>query len=163
MRRHAPWAVPALLLAAVAAPAAEKEPTPQEVRFFETRVRPLLADNCLSCHGEKKQRGDLRLDSRATLLAGGARGPAVEPGQPDKSLLVAAVRYEHEKVKMPPKQKLTDQQVADLVEWVKMGAPWPGGDKADTSTVRRGEFKITDKDRAHWASQPITRPNVPAV
>jgi mono/diheme cytochrome c family protein len=163
MRRHAAWALPALLLAAVPAPAAEKEPMPQEVRFFETKVRPLLADNCFSCHGEKKQKGGLRLDSRAALLAGGDRGPAVEPGLPDKSLLVSAVRYEHEKVKMPPRQKLTDQQIADLVEWVRMGAPWPGGDKADTSTVRRGEFKITDKDRAHWAFQPVTRPAIPDV
>src|SRR5687768_6334425 len=100
-------------------------PAPEQVRFFETSIRPLLAEHCYQCHGTEKQRSDLRLDSREALTKGGASGePAVVPGQPDKSLLIQAVRHQGE-LQMPPKQKLTERQVADLTRWVRMGAPYP--------------------------------------
>src|SRR6516225_6934294 len=65
-------------------PAAAKEDSfpPEAVEFFETRVRPVLAESCVKCHGEKKQSSELRLDSRQAVLAGGANGPALVPGQP---------------------------------------------------------------------------------
>src|SRR5262245_40416685 len=81
----APAAAPAGRPAPVSAPAAE---------FFEKHVRPVLVEHCHSCHGPKKRRGGLRLDSRAGLLKGGDSGAAVVPGQPEKSLLVRAVRHE---------------------------------------------------------------------
>src|SRR5215207_1574251 len=74
-------------------------PMPEQVRFFETRVRPVLAEHCYRCHGPDKRRGGLRLDSRALLLQGGDTGPAAVPGRPDKSLLVAAIN--HGDLKMP--------------------------------------------------------------
>src|SRR5262245_26899218 len=138
-------------------------PDPAAFQFFEQKVRPLLTENCFECHSAKKQRGGLRLDSLASALTGGDQGPALVPGQPDKSLLIKAVRHEDRELKMPPSKKLTREQVADLTRWVKMGAPWPGADASAGSTTRKGEFRITDKDRAHWAFQPVKRPDVPAV
>ncbi len=139
-----------------------KAPSPAAVAFFESKVRPVLAENCFQCHGAKKQRGGLRLDSRGAILEGGDLGPAVVPGDPGKSLLVKAIGHGGD-LKMPPTKKLPAQQIADLTQWVKIGAPWPGEDKHVASTTRRGEFKITDKDRSHWAFQPVQRPTVPAV
>jgi mono/diheme cytochrome c family protein len=95
-----------------------------EKEFFETRIRPVLETNCLLCHGGAKIRGGLEVTSRASLLKGGEHGPAVVPGAPDKSLLIRVVRY-NGKVRMPPRGKLDERQIADLVDWVKRGAPWP--------------------------------------
>ena len=88
--------------------------------FFENRIRPLLAQSCFACH-TNSQMGGLRLDSRADILKGGASGPALVPGDPDKSLLVNSIR----EGKMPKSGHLQDQQIADLVKWVKDGAYWP--------------------------------------
>ena len=70
--------------------------------FFEMRIRPLLAEHCYSCHGEEKQKGHLRLDSRAAMLKGGESGPAIVPGQPGQSRLMEAVRYQNPDLQMPP-------------------------------------------------------------
>jgi hypothetical protein len=134
-----------------AEPEPSKPPSPEAIRFFETKVRPVLAENCFKCHGETKQRAGLRLDSRATLLTGGDRGPVIVPGQPEKSLLLKAVNQEDD-LKMPPKGgKLSAQQIADLTQWVKMGAPWPVADSKPAAAA------------AHWAFGPLQRPPVPAV
>src|SRR5437764_286578 len=127
----------------------EKKPSAAAIQFFETKIRPLLANNCFNCHGPKKQRGELRLDSRAAMLEGGARGPALVPGDPNKSLLIIAIRYDDKQLKMPEDKKLPKEHIADLTQWVKMGAPWPGEEKVVGSPTRKGEFKLTDKDRAH--------------
>ena len=167
MLRRSPstLALAALLatLASRVAAAGEAAPSPEQVRFFEAQVRPILADHCLKCHGPAKSKAGLRLDSRAALLAGGDTGPAVVPGNPGESLLVAALRHEGDGPKMPPSKKLPDRMVADLTRWVEMGAPWPGEDGSAAPAPRKGEFKITDADRAHWAFRPIRRPAVPAV
>ncbi len=104
--------------------AADKQPTPEQVRFFETRVRPVLAEHCYDCHGAKKQRSDLRLDSAAAMKEGGASGEPLV-GEPSKSRLLKSVRHEDGVAPMPPKKKLTDAQLADLTRWVGMGAPYP--------------------------------------
>jgi hypothetical protein len=129
--------------------------------LFESKIRPLLADNCFKCHGDAKQRGGLRLDSRATLLTGGDQGPAIVPGKPELSLLISAVNYDGD-LKMPPTKKLSKEQIAHLTRWVRMGAPWPGDAQA-SAAARHEAFRITDKDRSHWAFQPIRRPPPPAV
>src|SRR5688572_7150510 len=99
--------------------------SPEQEQFFETQVRPLLAANCLECHGDIKQESGLRLDSRATALKGGDSGtPAVVPGKPDESLLIAAVKHTGD-YQMPPTGKLSDEQIAALSKWVEMGSPWP--------------------------------------
>jgi mono/diheme cytochrome c family protein len=154
-------ALAALLLGPVAAAhaAPEPAPTPEQLRFFETKVRPLFAEHCLKCHGPEKKRGGLRLDSRAAMLEGGDAGPAIEPGKPDQSLLIRAVRQADE-LKMPPDgKKLTDTQIALLTRWVVMGAPAP--DTAKPTRAARG--KITDEDRAWWAFQPVRQAPVPDV
>ncbi|HEY5313760.1 MAG TPA: DUF1553 domain-containing protein [Pirellulales bacterium] len=130
--------------------------TPQAAAaiFFEKEVRPLLAERCFKCHGENKQSGELRLDSRASILAGGDSGPAIVPGKPGESLLVEAIRYES--LEMPPKGKLSDAQVAILTRWVQLGAPWPGElSPGNGGRPARPQDKITDEDRRWWAFQPV--------
>jgi len=131
------------------------------LEFFERKVRPLLAEQCYSCHGAEKQKGQLRLDSPGAIRAGGEGGPVVLPSDPEKSRLIIAVGYQNADLKMPPKQRLTARQVADLTEWVKLGAPMPAGE-APVAAVRK-EFQITAKDRAHWAFQPVRKPAVPPI
>jgi hypothetical protein len=121
-------------------------------RFFETKIRPVLAGTCLRCHGAKKPRGGLRLDSRAALLKGGERGPAIIPGAPQKSLLIQAVRHTHDEIKMPPDKPLAPAVVADFVAWVQDGAAWP----KETGLLR------SPRTGGHWAFEPISKPEPPA-
>ena len=147
------------------APAGEtqKPLSPQALQFFEAKVRPVLVEHCFKCHGDvKKPKAGLRLDSRGAMLKGGDLGPVLVPGQPEKSLLVKAVTYDDQELKMPPSKKLAREEIAALTEWVKLGAPWPGPDTA-AIPVRQAEAQITDKDRSHWSFQPLKRPQVPAV
>jgi mono/diheme cytochrome c family protein len=138
-----------------AARAAVAPPTPEQVRFFEAKVRPLLVQHCHSCHGPKKASGGLRLDSAAGLHAGGDTGRLIDPTKPDDSLLLRAVR--HQGPKMPPKKKLPDADVRLLAQWVRQGAPWP----ADQPT--RSAVALTATDRAFWAFRPVREPALPAV
>src|SRR6184192_1655006 len=94
--------------------------TPEQADFFEKRIRPVLADNCFSCHGPKKQQAGLRLDSLSGLLKGTEDGPVVVKGQPEKSPLIKALRYRDEP-RMPPKEKLPAAVIDDFAAWVKMG------------------------------------------
>src|SRR6478735_3673455 len=122
-RRIPQFAVIALLcVPAVLRAAAD---VPSDTDFFESRIRPLFVDACVECHGPKKQKGELRLDSRAGWEKGGASGPVILPGKPDDSLLVTAVRYWDKDLQMPPKHALEAEEVNDLIEWVKLGAPDP--------------------------------------
>ena len=92
------------------------------MELFEKRVRPVLVERCLECHGEKKQKGGLRLDNAAAVRAGGGSGAALVPGQPEKSLLIKVISWSDPDLQMPPKNKLPDTEIAALTEWVKMGA-----------------------------------------
>ena len=89
------------------------------MEFFETKIRPVLAGTCLKCHGGEKTSNGLRVDSRDALLTGGERGPAIVPGDPDRSLLVEALGYGNDDLQMPPTGKLGESVVADFREWVK--------------------------------------------
>jgi cytochrome c553 len=109
-----------LLLAALARLAAQDDGA-----FFTASVQPILEARCFSCHGEKKQKGGLRLDSLAGALTGGDSGPAAVPGNLTKSLLIQAVRR-HGEVEMPPKEALPAGEVAVLERWVASGMVWPG-------------------------------------
>jgi hypothetical protein len=123
--------------------------------FFEARIRPLLAEHCIECHGPKEQSGQLRLDSREALLTGGEHGAAITPGDPAKSRLMAAVRREGE-LKMPPDKPLSQEQVAALTEWVKLGAPWP-------KSSPRIAIDPHDPASEHWAFQPVRNPEIPKI
>jgi mono/diheme cytochrome c family protein len=135
------------------------EPDPVAIKFFETKVRPILADNCFKCHGPAKQKGGLRLDSRGAALQGGENGPAVVPGRRDDSLLVEAIHYES--LEMPPAGKLDDAKIAILTRWVEMGAPWPTTEVSPAAAASGAKPRLSDEDRAYWAFQPIKRPEPP--
>ncbi len=141
-----------LVLSAAGLEAAGKaEIDPDQLRFFETKIRPVLADACYSCHSEDagKTKGGLAVDSRQALLLGGDSGAAIAPGNPRRSLLIQAVRWEDEDMRMPPKEKLSDEEIADLEKWVGMGAPDPRGGAAP---LPRTEIDI-EKAREFWAYQ----------
>lgn len=129
----------------------------EQVKLFESHVRPLLIESCLKCHGPDKQEGNLRLDSREALLKGGDSGPAIEAGHADKSLLVSAVK--HQELEMPPNKQLPDAQVATLVKWIENGAHWPAS--ASAGLEIRQQSALGDDDRDYWAFQPLARVDVP--
>src|SRR5688500_13227963 len=113
-----------LSLLVIDARAADRE----AVEFFESRVRPVLANHCYKCHSANsdKVKARMRRDSRDAMLKGGESGPALVPGKPDKSLLIKAVNHDPASdLEMPPKDKLSKSAIADLTAWVKLGAPWP--------------------------------------
>jgi hypothetical protein len=151
----------AALLQAASLSAATPEPSPDQVKFFEEKVRPILAENCYKCHGSDEQKGNLRLDLRAMALAGGESGEVIVPGRPDKSLLVEAVKWES--LEMPPSGKLSEQNIATLTEWIRLGAPMPKDHGATGIELRKNHGVITDEDRQWWAFQPIGRPAPPPV
>ncbi|MFN9372242.1 MAG: PSD1 and planctomycete cytochrome C domain-containing protein [Planctomycetaceae bacterium] len=130
--------------------------TPQDVEFFETKVRPLLVEHCHKCHGPGKQEGGLRLDSRAAVLKGGDSGAAVLPGKVDDSDLLAAIAYDGP-LKMPPAGPLPAEAQAILVDWVRRGVPW-GHDA--TTTARQSLAEIR---QSHWAFRPLVSPPVPTL
>ena len=141
--------------------AADTEPTPKQVAFFESKVRPILANNCYQCHSEKEQksRGGLHLDTREGVLHGGESGPAVVPGKPGASLLLKAVKHLDKKLRMPQKQpKLPPSQITILENWIKMGAPDPR--KRELPSLITRDIDI-EKGREFWAFQPVNKPAIP--
>jgi mono/diheme cytochrome c family protein len=125
--------------------------------YFENKIRPILATQCGSCHQEKAA-GGLSLLSRESVLKGGDSGPAIIPGDPEKSLLLIAV-HQTGSLKMPKGGKLSAEEVQALAEWVKMGAPWP----QSTVPVRTAGKQITDDMRKFWSFQPLKYPVIPEV
>src|SRR5262245_66296236 len=91
-----------------------------DAEFFESKVRPILAANCYSCHTDTAM-GELRLDSLEAVLKGGKSGQVVIPGKPEESVLIQAVQRTHARLKMPPTGPLAAADVDVLVEWVKRG------------------------------------------
>ncbi len=156
--RH-PLALVAVLLAG---PALGADPTPEQIEFFEKKVRPVLVEHCYSCHGEKKDKGALRLDTRDATLKGGDSGPALVPGKPEASLIVKAVTYKDANIQMPPKGKLPAEHIAALTEWVKMGAPDPRTGKT-TADNPYDIAKHLAAAKDHWSLQPVKSPAVPKV
>jgi len=108
------------------------------IQFFEDRIRPLLENNCYECHGFNKRKGDLQLKSREDALLGGGSGKAaIVPEDIEKSLLIEAVRHTNPDLQMPPKRKLEDREIADLEQWISIGAPWPNA--SDLAPVKSGK------------------------
>jgi cytochrome c553 len=150
-----------ILPAAAALPAAAQKPSDAEAEFFEKQVRPLLAGRCQKCHGGTKTKGGLKLTSRQDILAGGDSGPAAVVGRPDKSLLIRAIHHQGD-IKMPPKLKLPDREVAALTRWVEMGLPWPetrGGPPGASGA----QFHIREDQRKFWCFQPVRKTPPPPV
>jgi mono/diheme cytochrome c family protein len=148
-------------------------------KHFHDKVKPLLDSRCVSCHGPDKVKGALRLDSRAATLKGGDNGPAVIPGKPDDSLLLLAVMHVKSDLEMPPKEKLTTNDIAVLRRWIADGAPWPATptNEAASAPLKPGErlgdawhdprnpiVKIFGGQRLDlWSLQPVRRVEPPGV
>ena len=133
-------------------PLAAQELSPEERRFFEEKVRPVLHTKCLLCHNDTAKMSGLSLGRRESALQGGMRGPAVAPGDPENSLLVRAVRHNGD-LKMPPTGKLPQAEIDALTRWVEMGLPWQQADVTDAPKAGAG----------HWAFQAIEKPEPPRV
>lgn len=153
------WLSLGLLAVLATAAVGGEEPSAEAVEFFETRVRPVLVDRCIDCHGPTKQWSSFRMDSREALLAGGDYGDDVIPGKPEESLLVMAIRHnpdiEDLAMPPPPEKALDERQIADIVEWIKQGAAYP---KATTASADDEK-----KSGEHWAFQPLDSPEPPEV
>ncbi len=158
-----------MLLAAVLCAIARAGETPAgDADFFEKKIRPVLAEHCYKCHSAQatKLKGKLRLDSRAALLKGGDSGPAVVPGNLEKSLLIEAVLYGNQDLQMPPEYKLPDAAMSDLKAWVKAGASWPEDKNAPgdaTAAAPDNKLAYEKLRKEHWAYQPIARVEPPTV
>ena len=141
---------------------------------FEKSVRPLLAAKCWECHGSKQNKGGLRLDSADAMAKGGDAGPVIDPDKPEQSPLIAVIRYDGE-LKMPPKGKLTDPEIATLTQWVKAGATWPeltstpetqpksNASVTDLSGLKTPAPNSLETGKSFWAFQPIRDPSPPEV
>ncbi|MCH2103934.1 MAG: PSD1 and planctomycete cytochrome C domain-containing protein [Planctomycetes bacterium] len=143
------------------APWEDTEATPEEredAHFFEQSIRPLLAERCFECHGPEHPapKGDLRMTGRDAFLTGGLRGSALTPGAPEESLLIHAVRYTDSLLKMPPRDRLSSEEVALLEQWIRRGAPWPGGAAAREDS----EGVDVALGREWWSFKQIERPDV---
>jgi len=133
------------------------------MRFFENEVRPLLIKHCHDCHSEEsgKKKGGLLLDRKAGWQMGGDAGPAVIPGDLDASLFIKAIRYEDPQMQMPPKSRLSPEEVAVFEKWVAMGAPDPRDDALKTGSEGR-QFNL-EEARQNWAFRPLLPAAPPQV
>ena len=152
-----------LVVGLVAARLGAAELSREQVEFFEKKIRPVLVERCYECHSAaaKKLKGGLSLDTRDGVLKGGDVGPVLVPGDPEKSKLIEAVRYKNRALQMPPKSPLSPDQVRDLEQWVKLGAPDPRTETVAQATGKRG--LTVEEGRKFWAFQPLTDPAVPQI
>lgn len=139
---------------------------PEQLTFFENKVRPVLVEQCYSCHSTAaKEKGKLKaallVDSRQGLLTGGETGPALVPGKPQESLLLKVIRHEIKGAEMPPTGKLPESVITDLTKWIEMGAPDPRTAAAPVAPVHN--TINVEKGKQWWAFKPLTQPAVPKV
>jgi cytochrome c553 len=148
----------ALLMFLSLAPAAAHAADDAGVAFFESRIRPVLVQNCYECHSAeaKKLKGALRVDLRAELLKGGENGPAIVPGKPTEGTLLKAIRHQ-DGLEMPPKKKLPDAVIADFEKWIFLGAPDPRGEAPAAAGVDLAAA------RQNWAFQRPAKVLAPDV
>jgi hypothetical protein len=150
-----------LVLGAASCALAATPPSAEQVDFFEKQIRPILANRCYECHSaEKKTKGGLALDTAESTLKGGDTGPALVAGDPEKSLMIEAVRYKNHDLQMPPKHQLSAQEVETLEDWVKMGAPDP---RTAPVVAKRGRVIDVNEGRKFWSFTPIARVEPPVV
>jgi len=156
-----PLAALALFLAITAGRLCAASSEAAGVEFFEKQVRPLLVARCYDCHSaEQKIKGGLALDSRETTLKGGDSGVALVAGDPEKSLLVEAVRYKNHDLQMPPKKRLSDSEINTLETWIKMGAPDP---RTAAAPVKSGRIIDIKEGRKFWSFAQLSRVEPPVV
>ena len=139
------------------------EPSPDQLDFFENKIRPVLAQHCYKCHStqSKKLKADLYLDNREKALRGGESGSSIIPGKADSSLLYRAILYKEESLEMPPTRKLPDRVIGDFKKWIDMGAPWPKSNEPQIAEKQGIDFEKFRKE--HWSLKPIKKPLLPDV
>lgn len=130
------------------------------IKFFESKIRPVLVEHCYGCHSETsgKSRGGLKVDSYESMIAGGDTGPAIAPRSLQKSLLYESILYGENSYQMPPKGKLPEQTIEDFRRWILMGAPDPRTTKISPDIATKIDF---EQGRSFWAYQPLVPPAVP--
>ena len=144
--------------------AVEPDFSREQIDFFEAKIRPVLVDNCYPCHSQSADEleGSLLLDSRQGLRRGGDSGAAIVPGDPEASLLLKAIRYDDEDLRMPPAKntrdrRLPDNVVHDFENWIRMGAPDP---RVQVTVAPAHDMSARER---HWAFQTLEKPDLPAV
>ncbi|VAX39845.1 hypothetical protein MNBD_PLANCTO02-1824 [hydrothermal vent metagenome] len=138
---------------------------PAQLRFFENQIRPLLVKRCQSCHNEKKQEGDVRLDQYQFLIKGNESGAVVVPRHPQKSRMMDVIQHTADDSQMPPKNKLEQKEIDLLTKWVKMGAPWTPEKENRQSKVGVDfrQFDFAKARKEHWSYRPVKQPLLPVV
>lgn len=139
---------------------AADSPTREQLDFFESKIRPVLATNCYACHSAeaKTRMGGLGLDTRDSIREGGQRGHAVVPSDVESSLIIGAIRYDGA-LKMPPTGKLSDEVIADFVKWIEMGAP----DPREVKVQQAASTIDLEQGRQYWAFQAPRKSTLPPV
>lgn len=132
-----------------------------DIEYFESNVRPILAERCYECHGPDEQESNMRLDHITFVLKGGDFGPALVPGDAAESNMVEGINWIDPEFQMPPKKKLSDSEIETLTGWIKMGAPWPDEPLPEAASSVE-EFDLAKRKNEHWAWQPIRNPAVPS-
>jgi len=156
--------LPAEMSPSSAMAGAASELNPDHKEFFEKKILPIFSSACYKCHSieQGKSKGGLTLDTKEGLLKGGDGGAVIIAGKPEESPLIMAVSYKDKDLQMPPKgEKLSEKQIADLVAWVKMGAP--DSRKNAAPEVASKLSGLTDKARGHWSFKPVKKPAIPTV
>jgi ParB-like chromosome segregation protein Spo0J len=136
----------------------EAKPKPEDIEFFEKKIRPVFVENCYICHSEHhKEAGGLRVDDFRAITNAGKNGPAVVPGDAEASLLIKRVSHVDDSKIMPPDHRLSEQQIADLKSWINRGAAWPALviPKEIDQTLEAGVVPHQDLKETHWAWQPL--------
>jgi hypothetical protein len=145
-------AIPAVMAASL---------SPEQSDFFEKQIRPIFANRCYECHSvNKKTKGGLALDTAEAVLKGGDSGPALVAGDPEKSLMIEAVRYKNHDLQMPPKRQLSEDEVKVLETWVKMGAPDP---RTTPVVAKAGRTIDINEGRKFWSFRPLARVEPPKM
>lgn len=153
-RNRLPFCLAAVSLLGQFSASADDAPAEGGVRFFETRIRPVLVEHCYECHSAEsgKAKGGLVVDTREGLLHGGEGGAAVVPGDVVKSRLLAAVKHLEADLEMPPKKpKLPAGVIADLEAWIKAGAPDP---RVAAAAPRPSSSMDLEEGRQFWSNRP---------
>jgi cytochrome c553 len=156
------WGIIAFLIGNYSVWGNENQTSADTLEFFEKKIRPLFVAKCYNCHSANTNaKGELRVDDRLGLIHGGRRGPAVVPGQPEKSLLLEAVSYKNKKLKMPPEEQLSKEEIADLTRWIADGAAWPAAELPYALGEPDPEYERLKRE--HWAWQPLAKQAPPNV
>ncbi|HWL07724.1 MAG TPA: PSD1 and planctomycete cytochrome C domain-containing protein [Planctomicrobium sp.] len=137
----------------------DESKTAEQLKFFAEKVEPIFVQHCYQCHGNGKNKGGLNFYTQDALFKGGDSGPGVDLDDPDNSPLLDAVHFRT--YEMPPSGKLSDEKLAIIEQWVKLGAVIPP--RHDVIEVHDGVPAVNEENKRHWAFQPVRKPEVPSL